>query len=93
MAMVLSFTSAPLLLLIYMYARGLHKQTWDGWCWDSLGEWWQYIKLGAPGLLMLCCEWWSFEIVAFVAGSINETELGINSVLISLLSILFMVCY
>ncbi len=88
--MVLSFTSAPLLLLIYMYARGLHKQTWDGWSWDSLEEWRQYIKLGIPGLLVLCCEWSSFEIVAFVAGS---TELGTNSVLISLISVLFMVCY
>ncbi len=90
-AMVLSFTSLPLLLLVYMYARGLHKQTWDGWSWESLREWGQYIKLGAPGLLMLSCEWWCFEILAFVAGSINKTQLGINSILLNILLFLFMV--
>ena len=40
---------------------------------------------------MTCIEWWSFEIAAFVTGSINKTELGIHAVLISLLSVVFMV--
>ena len=79
------------MLLAYVYARGLHKQTWGGWSWESLQEWMQYIKLGLPGVLMLCCEWWSFEITAIVAGSIDETQLGINAILMSLQSLLFMV--
>ena len=40
---------------------------------------------------MMCIEWWSFEIAAFVTGSINKTELGVHAVLISLLSVVFMV--
>ncbi len=76
-----------------MCVRGVHKQTWGGWSWESLEGWWQYTKLGVPGLLMLCCEWWSFEIAAFVAGSINKTQLGINSIIVVLQTVIFMVCY
>ena len=83
--------SAPVMVVVYVWARGLHKQTWGGWSWDSLRGWGQFAKLGVPGLLMLCIEWWSFEIAAFVTGSISKTELGINAVLISLLSVVFMV--
>ena len=90
-AMILSQTSLPVFLWIYMWVRGLHKQTWGGWSWESLEGWWQYIKLGVPGLVMICCESWSFEITPFVAGSIDETQLGINSILISITSVLFMV--
>ena len=79
------------MVVVYVWARGLHKQMWGGWSWDSLREWGQFAKLGVPGMLMLCIEWWSFEIPAFVTGSINKTELGINAVLISLLSVVFMV--
>ena len=89
--MVLAFTSSPVILIVYMCARGLHKQTWGGWSWESLSEWWQYVKFGVPGLLMVCCEWWSFEISAIVAGSIDETQLGINSIIMILISMTFMV--
>ena len=90
-SVVVALTSAPVMAVVYVWARGLHKQTWGGWGWDSLRGWGQFAKLGVPGLLMVCIEWWSFEIAAFVTGSINKTELGVHAVLISLLSIVFMV--
>ena len=40
---------------------------------------------------MLAFEWWSFEISAIVVGTINETELAINTVLIQCGTILYMV--
>ena len=80
-----------MILIVYMCARGLHKQTWGGWSWESLSEWGQYVKFGVPGLLMVCCEWWSFEITAIVAGSIDETQLGINSIIMNLTSMIFTV--
>ena len=27
-----------------------------------------YLKIGIPGMLMLCCEWWIFEILAIFTG-------------------------
>lgn len=42
---------------------------------------------------MICVEWISFEIGAFVVGSINEIELAINAVLINVLTLAFMVSH
>ena len=58
---------------------------------ESLREWWQFLKLGLPGIAMICVEWTSFEIGAFVLGSIDEVQLGINAVMINILSLLAMV--
>ena len=40
---------------------------------------------------MVAFEWWSFEISAIVVGTINETELAINTVLIQYGVILYLV--
>ena len=40
---------------------------------------------------MICVEWISYEISAFVLGSIDQEQLGINAVTISILSMLAMV--
>ena len=90
-SVVVALSSAPVMAVVYVWARGLHKQTWGGWGWDSLRGWGQFAKLGIPGLLMTSIEWWSFEIAAFVTGSINKTELGINAVLINVISTAFAV--
>ena len=89
--MVLANCSAPLLLLAYVCLRRLHRQSWGGWSWESLRGWGQFAKLGVPGLLMIAFEWCSIEISAFVSGSIDEIQLGINSIIIGLLNVLYMV--
>ena len=90
-AMVITNTTAPLIIIAYVRARNLHRKTWGGWSWASLQEWSLFAKLGVPGLFMLIFEWWSIEVAAFVAGSISETELAVNSILFQILVVLFMV--
>ncbi len=80
-----------LMVIAYTRLRNLHRKTWGGWTWESLGEWGLFTKLGVPGLFMICFEWWAVEVVTFVAGSIGETELAINTILIQPLIIMFMV--
>ena len=36
-------------------------------------DWGEYFKLGVPATVMLCAEWWSFEILVFLSGI-----LGVN---------------
>ena len=79
------------MIILYIWARKLHRQTWGGWGFDSLREWGQYTKLAIPGLLMTCFEWWSVEVTFVVSGSISETELAVNSIGFQLLVIMFMV--
>ena len=90
-ALVLAAYIATVFLVAYVKGRGLHKLTWGGWSLRSLDNWWLFLKLGLPGFLMLAFEWWTFEISVLVSGSLGKTELGVNAILLQLLSLLFMV--
>lgn len=79
------------ILFIYIWWRGLHKPTWGGWSKDCLQEWGAFINLAIPSMLMLCVEWWTYEIGGFLAGLISEEELGAQSVILELASIAYMV--
>ncbi|XP_076584505.1 multidrug and toxin extrusion protein 1-like [Chaetodon auriga] len=67
-------------LYIYICWRGLHKATWGGWSMDCLQEWGPFVQLAIPSMLMLCLEWWMFEVGGFLAGVISEAELGAQSI-------------
>ncbi|KAL5467556.1 hypothetical protein EMCRGX_G031806 [Ephydatia muelleri] len=89
-AMTLSQSAAPLFLLAAMWAWGLHKQTWGGWSWESLVDWWTFTKLAIPGLFMVGFEWWSYEVGAVVVGTIDKTQLGIYTIVLNVNAFLFM---
>ena len=40
-----------------------------GWSRECLTEWGPYMSLAIPGMLMLCVEWWTYEIGSFLAGT------------------------
>ena len=42
-------------------------------------------------MAMICLEWISYEIAVFVLGSIGEVELALNSILVNILVVSFMV--
>lgn len=35
---------------------------------DCLRDWGKFMRLCIPGMLMLCMEWWGFEIGVFLTG-------------------------
>ncbi|CAL8388942.1 unnamed protein product [Arctogadus glacialis] len=77
-------------LFVYINCRGLHKTTWGGWSQECLQEWGPFIKLAIPSMLMLCLEWWVFELGGFLAGLISEQELGAQSIVYELATLAFM---
>ncbi|KAM4047043.1 multidrug and toxin extrusion protein 2-like isoform 2-T2 [Anomaloglossus baeobatrachus] len=79
------------LLFIYIIWKKLHLLTWGGWSRDSLQEWGSFIRLAIPGMLMMCIEWWSFEIGGFLAGLISVVELGAQAIMLELASAAYMV--
>lgn len=36
---------------------------------ESLEDWGTYIYLGIPSMVMMCVEWWMYEIGSFLAGA------------------------
>ncbi|XP_070699532.1 multidrug and toxin extrusion protein 1-like [Pempheris klunzingeri] len=89
-ANVISQYSLAVFLFVYMCSRGLHKATWDGWSTECLQEWGPFLHLAVPSMLMHCLEWWLYEIAAFLAGIISEVELGAQSIVYELASIVYM---
>uniref|UniRef100_A0A671Y8G4 Multidrug and toxin extrusion protein n=1 Tax=Sparus aurata TaxID=8175 RepID=A0A671Y8G4_SPAAU len=89
-ANAVSQLSLALLLYFFIRLMGLHKETWSGWSLDCLQEWGQFIQVAVPSMLMLCLEWWTFEIGGFLAGVIGDVELGAQSVVHQVVTIAFM---
>ncbi|XP_036806793.1 multidrug and toxin extrusion protein 1 isoform X4 [Oncorhynchus mykiss] len=89
-ANTISQYTLAIVIYVYILWRGLHKATWDGWSRDCLQEWGPFLYLAVPSMLMMCLEWWIYEIGVFMAGFIGEAELGAMSALYQVSSITFM---
>lgn len=76
-----------------------NKRAWKtdlwptGWSLDCLQEWGPFVKLAIPSMLMLCLEWWLFEVGGFLAGIISEVELGAQSIVYELAVVAYMVTF
>uniref|UniRef100_A0A8B9YIP3 Solute carrier family 47 member 1 n=1 Tax=Bos mutus grunniens TaxID=30521 RepID=A0A8B9YIP3_BOSMU len=87
---VSQFTLA-LLLFLYILAKRLHQDTWGGWSWECLQDWGPFFRLAVPSMLMLCIEWWAYEIGSFLSGVLGMVELGAQSIAYELAVIVYMV--
>ncbi|XP_051533290.1 multidrug and toxin extrusion protein 1 [Myxocyprinus asiaticus] len=79
-----------LMLFAYIRWKKLHVKTWDGWSTASLQEWGSYMKLAIPSTLMLCFEWWIYDIGGFLAGMLGEVDLAAQHVLLEMGAITYM---
>jgi MATE family multidrug resistance protein len=51
----------------------------------------KYLKLGIPSALMLCLEWWAFEVMSLICGLIGVEEQAAQVILINIVGIIFMI--
>uniref|UniRef100_A0A8C8C0L9 Multidrug and toxin extrusion protein n=1 Tax=Oncorhynchus tshawytscha TaxID=74940 RepID=A0A8C8C0L9_ONCTS len=77
-------------LFAYICWKKLHVKTWGGWTTEALQEWGSYMKLAIPSTLMLCFEWWIYELGGFLAGMLSEADLAAQHVVIMLAFINYM---
>ncbi|KAM8903164.1 multidrug and toxin extrusion protein 1 isoform 2-T2 [Spinachia spinachia] len=89
-ANTISQFAMAVVLYSYIMWKGLHKATWGGWSKECLQDWGSYINLAIPSMLMVCVEWWTYEIGSFLAGLISEVELGAQSVVYGLANVAYM---
>lgn len=50
-----------------------------------------YLKVGIPSTTMLCLEWWSFEVLAFMAGYISVEAISAHVVVLNTHVVIIMV--
>ncbi|KAJ1507794.1 hypothetical protein HMI54_003834 [Coelomomyces lativittatus] len=88
---VLADTLTCILVIVYTWKFG--KQGWHPFTRLAFKEWGVFMKLGLPGMLMICAEWWIFEIVALVAGWLGPVVLASQSVILNLAVVSYTVYY
>ena len=87
-------TAQWLMLIIgvgVIYQRGYYKETWPAPSMQIFRGWLAILRFGLPGMLMLCLEWWSFELCALAAGWLGAIQLDSFIVLLQVQSFMFMI--
>lgn len=50
----------------------------------------KYLRIGISGMLMLCFEWWAFELLAIFTGLLGVDQLAAEVVIINMITFIFM---
>ncbi|KFP89066.1 Multidrug and toxin extrusion protein 2, partial [Apaloderma vittatum] len=83
--------SQTIFLFLYIICRKLHVKTWGGWSTECLQEWDSFISLAIPSMLMMCIEWWTYEIGSFLIGLLSVVELSAQSIIYEVSVVAFMI--
>ncbi|XP_062501920.1 multidrug and toxin extrusion protein 2-like isoform X1 [Corticium candelabrum] len=81
----------PVICLAIIRYKKLGRNTWNGWSWECVVDWWMFLRLGLPSVAMVCTDWWTFEIVVLVAGMVSIVDLGASVVTFQVIATVFMV--
>ncbi|XP_067865975.1 multidrug and toxin extrusion protein 1-like [Heterodontus francisci] len=90
-ANVVSQYCQVILLFVYIRWKKLYVGTWAGWSTDSLQEWGHFICLAIPSMFMVCIDWWTYYVGTFLAGLINEVQLGAQTIIFQILTAMCMI--
>uniref|UniRef100_A0A8C5X047 Multidrug and toxin extrusion protein n=1 Tax=Malurus cyaneus samueli TaxID=2593467 RepID=A0A8C5X047_9PASS len=83
--------SQTIFLFLYIICKKLHVNTWGGWSRECLLEWDSFTSLAIPSMLMMCIEWWTYEIGSFLIGLLSVVELSVQSIIYEVSVVAFMV--
>uniref|UniRef100_G3VW09 Multidrug and toxin extrusion protein n=1 Tax=Sarcophilus harrisii TaxID=9305 RepID=G3VW09_SARHA len=78
-------------LFLYVVVRKLYLETWGGWSLQCLQEWEAFLSLAIPGMLMICIEWWAYEIGSLLIGLLSVVELSAQSIIYEVSTIMYMI--
>eukprot|EP01022_Parablepharisma_sp_SALTPOND_P023173 TRINITY_DN4811_c0_g1_i1.p2 TRINITY_DN4811_c0_g1~~TRINITY_DN4811_c0_g1_i1.p2 ORF type:complete len:272 (+),score=5.08 TRINITY_DN4811_c0_g1_i1:206-1021(+) len=71
-------------LSIYLWVSGRCSNTLVRVNTDAFKGWKEYLALAIPTTLMVCLEWWTWEILNLLCGKLGIAELAANTILISI---------
>ncbi|XP_029884948.1 multidrug and toxin extrusion protein 1-like isoform X2 [Aquila chrysaetos chrysaetos] len=83
--------SQTIFLFLYIIGKKLHVKTWGGWSSECLLEWDSFTSLAVPSMLMICIEWWTYEIGSFLIGLLSVIELSVQSIIYEVSVVAFMI--
>ncbi|XP_013969124.1 multidrug and toxin extrusion protein 2 isoform X4 [Canis lupus familiaris] len=63
----------------------------QGWSRQCLQDWGSFFSLAIPSMLMICIEWWAYEIGTFLMGLISVLDLSSQAIIYELATIVYMI--
>ncbi|KAJ6718840.1 MULTIDRUG RESISTANCE PROTEIN [Salix purpurea] len=72
------------LLAIYVKYSPACAKTWTGFSKEALHDIFSFVKLAVPSAIMICLEYWSFEMVVLLSGLLPNPKLEASVLSISL---------
>ncbi|XP_003362502.2 multidrug and toxin extrusion protein 2 isoform X9 [Equus caballus] len=78
-------------LFLYIVQKKLHLETWAGWSSRCLQDWGPFLSLAVPSMLMICLEWWAYEIGSFLMGLLSVLDLSAQAVIYEVATVIYMI--
>ncbi|XP_053068768.1 multidrug and toxin extrusion protein 2 [Acinonyx jubatus] len=83
-ANTISHILQTIFLFLYIVLKKLHLETWSGWSGQCLQDWGPFFSLAVPSMLMVCMEWWAYEIGSFLMGLLSVLDLSGQAIIYEL---------
>ncbi|XP_030684073.1 multidrug and toxin extrusion protein 2 isoform X3 [Nomascus leucogenys] len=90
-ANIISQFAQTIFLLLYIVLKKLHLETWAGWSSQCLQDWGPFFSLAVPSMLMICVEWWAYEIGSFLMGLLSVVDLSAQAVIYEVATVTYMI--
>ncbi|KAL6592651.1 hypothetical protein ACP70R_049326 [Stipagrostis hirtigluma subsp. patula] len=83
------------ILAVYVRASASCKRTWTGFSMEAFRDALGFLRLAVPSALMVCLEWWSFELLVLLSGLLPNPQLetSVLSITLNTANCLFMIPY
>jgi len=56
---------------------------------ESFRGWGEYLKVSLPSTVMICAEWWAFEILTLISGTLGVPEQASQTMIATIGAVLF----
>ncbi|XP_049494039.1 multidrug and toxin extrusion protein 2 [Panthera uncia] len=90
-ANTISHILQTIFLFLYIVLKKLHLETWAGWSGQCLQDWGPFFSLAIPSMLMVCMEWWAYEIGSFLMGLLSVLDLSGQAIMYELATTVYMI--
>ncbi|KAF0930774.1 hypothetical protein E2562_035142 [Oryza meyeriana var. granulata] len=93
LANAVSFLTSVSVLAIYVRLSPSCRRTWTGFSDEAFRNVLGFLRLAVPSALMVCMEWWSFELLVLLSGLLRNPKLetAVLSICLNTNSFAFMV--
>lgn len=87
-----SCTYTLIVLMFLFYFKFIYvNRVWNGFSMKAFHSLPQYVRIGLPGIAMVCTDWWAWDLVTIISGWFGETTLAAQSVVLTTYLVFFQV--